>query len=392
MPEKHYQRVYPKLSSFYFVYFMLFGAFIPYIGLYYQSLGLTAIEIGQLMAVFVGTKVVAPNLLGWLSDRTGQPIRWLRWCAFLTVLFSLGWLFFDQFWGLLLTVLGMSFFFHAALPLFESYTFVSLAEFKSRYGLVRLWGSLGFIAAVIGVGWQLDQFAMITFPWVLLGLAGVLWLMTYGVREAKFPSHEVASTRFLTILKQPYVASLLLVSVLVQFSHGTYYSFYSIFLTEHGYSHSWIAFLWTLGVLAEIGVFFWMRPLFHRFSVVKLLLISLGLTLLRWIMIPLVPDVLPLLLFAQLLHAASYGLFHAAAIYLVDAYFTGRNQHKGQAIYASASHGLGGALGMLVAGYSWHYGGAIWGFGISALAIVLSIWIAVKWVGKEPPRIEQAPL
>jgi len=135
-----------------------------------------------------------------------------------------------------------------------------------------------------------------------------------------------------------------------------------------------------------------MRPLFERYSVVMLLLISLVLTLLRWVMIPLVADSLPLLLFAQLLHPASYGLFHAAAIYLVDAYFTGRNQHKGQAIYASASHGLGGAIGMLVAGYSWHFGGAIWGFGISALAIVLSIWIALKWVGKAPKSFTASTL
>jgi len=206
------------------------------------------------------------------------------------------------------------------------------------------------------------------------------------------PIHEADDNGFLAILKQPHVASLLGVSVLVQFSHGTYYSFYSIFLTDHGYSHQWIAILWTLGVVAEIGVFFWMRPLFERYSVVMLLLISLVLTLLRWVMIPLVADSLPLLLFAQLLHAASYGLFHAAAIYLVDAYFTGRNQHKGQAIYASASHGLGGAIGMLVAGYSWHFGGAIWGFGISALAIVLSIWIALKWVGKAPKSFTASTL
>ena len=392
MPEKHYRSVYPKLSSFYFVYFMLFGAFIPYIGLYYQSVGLNAIEIGELMAVFVGTKVVAPNLLGWLSDRTGQPIRWLRWCAFLTVLFSLGWLWFDQFWGLLLTVLGMSFFFHAALPLFESYTFVTLGELKSRYGLIRLWGSIGFIFAVIGVGWQLDQFSMATFPWVLLVLSLLIWVISYFVKEARIPTHADFSESFITILKQPHVASLLVVSVLVQFSHGTYYSFYSIFLTEHGYSHQSIAVLWTLGVLAEIGVFFWMRPLFHRYSVVGLLILSLGLTLLRWILIPLVPDYLPLLVFAQLLHAASYGLFHAAAIYLVDAYFQGKNQHRGQAIYASASHGLGGAFGMLSAGYAWHYGGAYWGFGVSALAVVIAILIAVKWVGKTPQSFQKSAI
>ena len=135
-----------------------------------------------------------------------------------------------------------------------------------------------------------------------------------------------------------------------------------------------------LGVIAEIAVFFWMANLFQRWSVKTLLMLSLGLTLIRWVMIPFVPDSLPLLIVAQLLHAASYGLFHAAAIYMIDQHFQGANQSKGQAIYASASHGLGGALGMLAAGYAWYEGGALLAFAISALAIVLALLIAQKWI------------
>jgi MFS transporter, PPP family, 3-phenylpropionic acid transporter len=74
-----------------------------------------------------------------------------------------------------------------------------------------------------------------------------------------------------------------------------------------------------------------------------------------------------------LLHAASFGLFHAAAIYLIDEHFSGVNQGKGQAIFAASSHGLGGALGMLCAGYAWTFGGANWAFGLSALLVVLAI-------------------
>ncbi|MDG4813361.1 MFS transporter [Hydrogenovibrio sp. 3SP14C1] len=380
MPDQHYRTAYPKLSSFYFFYFMLFGALIPYIGLYYQSLGFNAIQIGQLMAVFVGTKIVAPNVLGWLSDRTGETIRWLRWTAFLTLLFSFGLIYYHSFIGLLLTVFGFSFFFHAALPLFESYTFRSLSGVKERYGLVRLWGSVGFIVAVLWVGWQIDVFSIQTFPWLLCLLALIIWLATFWVKEQGPMFKKESTSSFLNVVKQPWVASLLIVSVLIQFSHGTYYSFYSIFLSDYGYSKTTISWLWAVGVIAEIAVFFWMVPLFRIYSVKFLLMLSLALTLLRWVMIPLVPESLPLLLFAQTLHAASYGLFHAAAIYLIDHHFRGDNQSKGQAIYASASHGVGGALGMLIAGYAWHDGGAYLAFGISAISIILAIIIAQKWI------------
>ncbi|KUJ71903.1 MFS transporter [Thiomicrospira sp. WB1] len=379
-----YRQAYPKLSAFYLVYFMLFGALIPYISLYYQSLSFSAIEIGQLMAVFIGTKIVAPNLLGWLADRMYGPIVWLRVCGLLTALFSLGWLVTQSYWGLLLTVFGFSFFFHAALPLFEAYTFSVLHGQKALYGRVRLWGSIGFILAVLWGGWQLDWLSEASLPWLLVSLAWGIWLATFWVRadHAVSQSHHVTEG-FVRVLKRPWVWSLLLVSGLIQFSHGTYYSFYSIFLTDFGYSKTLVAWLWAIGVIAEIAVFFWMRPLFARHSVRALLLLSLVLTAIRWAMIPLVPDSLGLLVVAQTLHAASYGLFHAAAIYLIDHYFIGPNQSRGQALYASFSHGLGGALGMLVAGYSWEWSGAMLSFMISLVAVLLALVIALRWV-REP--------
>ncbi|WP_024851547.1 MFS transporter [Hydrogenovibrio kuenenii] len=388
MPQVAYRQAYPKLSGFYFFYFTLFGAVIPYISLYYQSLGMGAIQIGQLMAVFVGTKIVAPNLLGWLADKTGKTVYWLRWMGFLTLVSATGFIFWNSFSGLLLTVFFFSFFFHAALPLFESYTFLTLAGFKERYGQIRLWGSIGFIAAVLGVGWQLQvsgDDAYQIYPYILWIISMVVFFTMFWVKDVVTQQQDVSVNNasplsFLSIVRRPWVISLLLVSVLVQFSHGAYYSFYSIFLKAHGYDQTAIAWLWSIGVIAEIFVFFFMPWLFRSFSVKLLLLLSLVLTLLRWLMIPWVADWLSLLVLAQVFHAASYGLFHAAAIHLIDEHFHGVNQGRGQAIYASASHGFGGGLGMLVAGYAWQGGGAMLAFGISAIAIVFALFIAQKWV------------
>ncbi|BBN60092.1 MFS transporter [Hydrogenovibrio marinus] len=386
MPQAAYKQAYPKLSGFYFFYFTLFGAVIPYISLYYQSLGMDAIQIGQLMAVFVGTKVIAPNLLGWLADKTGKTVYWLRWTGFLTLVSATGFLFFQSFSGLLLTVFFFSFFFHAALPLFESYTFSNLAGLKERYGQIRLWGSIGFIAAVLGVGWQLQVFtthAYQIYPVVLWGTSIIVFLTMFWVQDFEStPTEKTTETplSFLSIIKRPWVISLLLVTILAQFSHGAYYSFYSIFLQQHGYSQTAIAWLWSVGVIAEIGVFFFMPRLFRSFSVKLLLLISLLLTFIRWMMIPYVADWLSLLILAQTFHAASYGLFHAAAIHLIDEHFHGVNQSRGQAIYASVSHGFGGGIGMLVAGYAWQAGGASLAFSISAISISFALFITQKWV------------
>lgn len=376
-----YQSARKKLSLHYFLYFAVLGTILPYLGLYFKSLGFSAIEIGQLLGVMMVTKVVAPNIWGWLADRSGKHIFWVRLATAITFLAGMGLLVFESFWPLFFTIMVFSFFWHASLPQFESFTFHCLGDKdKNRYGEIRLWGSIGFIVAVIVFGWQIEHFSVSLIPVDLVLLFLVVWASSFLVRDGKPYEDQHAAEGFINILRRPEVASLLIVSFLVQLSHGAYYAFYSIQLSALGYEKTTIAWLWALGVIAEIAVFLWMSRLFSSFSIRNLILLSIALTIFRWLMIGFGADSFVILFFAQLLHAASFGLFHAAAIYLIDQYFKGRHHGKGQAIFAASSHGLGGAVGMLLAGYSWTAGGANLAYGLSAIMVLLALAIALKWV------------
>ncbi len=72
----------------------------------------------------------------------------------------------------------------------------------------------------------------------------------------------------------------------------------------------------------------------------------------RWVLIALFPQQLWLMLLAQLLHAATFGIYHATAIALIQRYFPGSHQGKGQALYSSLSFGAGGAIGAFTAALS----------------------------------------
>ena len=65
---------YWRLSGFYLFYFALVGALNPYLGLYLSDIGLAAYAIGLVNAVLMGTKIVVPNLWGWLCDHTGKRL------------------------------------------------------------------------------------------------------------------------------------------------------------------------------------------------------------------------------------------------------------------------------------------------------------------------------
>lgn len=361
-----YQTAHKKLSLHYFLYFAVLGTIVPYLALYLHSLGFTPIEIGQLLGVMMVTKVVAPNIWGWLADRSGKHIFWVRLATALTSVASVGLMVFETYWPLFLTILVFSFFWHASLPQFESYTFQCLGNDKHKYGLIRLWGSIGFIASVVVVGWQIEQFDVSLVPLDLLVLSIVVWASSYLVVDDKRRMAVEVGHGFIQILKRPEVISLLVVSFLIQLSHGVYYAFYTIQLTDLGYEKTTIAALWALGVIAEIGIFLWMGQLFKRFPIRMLILVSVWLTALRWVLIGFGAESFTVLFLAQFLHAASFGLFHGAGIYLIDQYFTGRNHGKGQAIFAASSHGLGGAVGMLFAGYLWTWGNAELAYGVSA--------------------------
>ena len=379
-----YQTAYKKLSLHYFLYFAVLGTTVPYMGYYLQSLNFSAIEIGQLLGIMMFTKVIAPNIWGWLADRSGQSIYWVRLATVFAAIASIGLIAFESFWSVFFTLMIFSFFWHSSLPQFESYTFNCLGvKNKHKYGQIRLWGSIGFIVAVIAIGWQIEHFSVKWVPIDLMLILILVWGSSYLVKDVKRQTYEVETHGFLQIVKRPEVLSLLVVSFLVQLSHGAYYGFYTIQLSALGYDKTTISLLWALGVLAEIGVFFWMSQLFQRYTVRFLILLSIVLTIIRWLLIGSVAESIAWMLFAQLLHAASFGLFHAAAIYLIDSYFKGNNHGKGQAIFAASSHGLGGALGMLLAGYSWSAGGATLAYGLSVVMVILAFFIAFKWT-KEP--------
>ena len=59
---------YWRLSGFYFFYFATLGVLVPYWGLYLQSVGFTPVDIGNLVAILMFSRIVAPMVWGWIAD------------------------------------------------------------------------------------------------------------------------------------------------------------------------------------------------------------------------------------------------------------------------------------------------------------------------------------
>lgn len=375
---------YWRLSSFYLFYFSTLGALIPYWGLYLKHLGFDAAAIGELLAILMATKVVAPNLWGWIADRRGYRMAVVRLASLLAAVAFAGVFLATGYWWLALVMSTFSFFWNASLPQFEAITLTHLGEHAQRYTRVRVWGSIGFILAVMGLGPVFDHYGIGLLPGFVLALMVAIWLSSLLVPERAAVHLSLDEPPLREVLLQPKVLALLGACLLMQMSHGPYYSFFSIYLEDYGYSRTVIGGLWALGVVAEVLLFIVMHRLLPRYGLRLLFLCSFALTTLRWLVIARFPQALPVLILAQTLHAASFGIYHAVAIQLVHSYFTGRHQGRGQALYSSLSFGAGGAVGSLAAGYVWDVVGGQGTYLAAALVSCMGFFVVWRWI--EHPR------
>jgi len=344
---------YWRLSGFYWVYFASLGIVVPYWALYLNSLGFDAKSIGELMSILMVTKIVAPYLWSWIADHNGHCMKIIRIASICSLVAFLGVFLNSSFWWLAMVMLLFSFFWNATLPQFEANTMNYLGEDTHKYSVVRLWGSLGFVVAVILIGSVLDKLGYQLVPISVLLMFVLITVFSFLVNDAPKKTPHADSGSIISVIKQPQVIALLLVCFLMQMSHGPYYTFYSIYLKQFNYSSTALGWLWALGVIAEIILFMFMHKLMPKFGPRTLLIAALALTTLRWLLIGEFVENSLIVIFAQCLHAASFGLYHAVAIELFHRNFKGKLQGRGQALYSAVSFGAGGAIGTLLSGAYW---------------------------------------
>lgn len=379
---------YWRLSSFYLFYFALLGSTAPFLALYFDHLGFPPARIGELVAIPMLMRCVAPNLWGWLGDRSGRRLLIVRLGA-LSTLATFSLIFFGKSYAWLALVMALhAFFWHAVLPQFEVITLAHLHGQTSRYSQVRLWGSIGFILAVVGLGRLFEWLSLDIYPVALVVIMAGIVGASLWVPNAQPVEHAErrGAGGFLKQVAAPGVMAFYLCVALMQLSHGPYYTFLTLHLEHLGYSRGAIGLLWALGVVAEVLVFMAMSRIFARFPVRLVLLASFLVAALRWLLLGCLADIPGVLVLAQVLHAATFGCFHAASIAFVQSSFGPRQQGQGQALYAALS-GTGGALGALYSGYSWKLLGPQFTFGmasVAALAAAVIIALRLKHSRNDP--------
>lgn len=366
-----------RLGAFFLAYFALAGLIAPYLPLWFSHRGMTGAEIGVLMAIGQGMRVVGPNLWGWLADHATQRIRILR-AASLALAFSFtGFLVPGGFVWLAAVMFALNFFMTAQMPVAEALAAARLRDDPQaarRYGRLRVWGSIGFVVVVLAAGPLFDRIGIAWTPAVGLVLTALLVLAAFRVHEAPPTAGHAEHVLVRSRLREPRVRWFLASAALMVFAHGAYYSYFSLYLYQLGYSKAAIGVYWVAGVLLEIAFFYTQGRFFARFGIYRLLAASFVVAAMRFALIGEFAAWWWLLLLAQLMHAVTFAVHHSASVLMIQRWFGGRAAARGQALYISVAYGLGGTSGSLVAAGLWTTLGPRAAFLGASLAAALGWW------------------
>lgn len=371
-----------RFALFYALYFALLGCIVPYWGLYLQDLAFTPAEIGILMALFGVVRILAPNMWASQSERFRGPVQMVRYSGVLTLI-CFSFIFSTQsFIGVGLVMVAYGFFWAAMLPQYEVLCLHALGNQVDKYSRVRLWGSIGFVISVTVLGLLLSGFFVGVLPgvmWFLMLLIIInAWLMPDVLNPQSLREHTGKS--FWRYLSRPVIVGFISLNLLLQLSFGPYYTFFSIYLDEAGYSAAMTGVIWAVGVVAEVILFWQFGRIMHLLSWRAWVILSLVLTALRWLLTGVLIDSLLSLLVLQILHAFSFGVMHAVSMRYLQRLFPNHLHGRAQALYNSVSFGIGGALGAWISGLLWEPLGGSLVFvlaGVASLVGAIVAWLTL---------------
>jgi PPP family 3-phenylpropionic acid transporter len=342
-------------GSFFFLYFAYVGLVSPFASLFFLDRGFTVIEIAVLMSMLQITRIVGPFSWGWLSDYLSNRIGIIRFCACLAAIIFMMIFVLQSYAAFFVWMFVLHTILSSLMPLGESATVHALFKdnsFDKRYGRLRLWGSIGFIVMVLFAGEFFQRKGIELYPIVGAVILTLLAVLTFRLREPKMERRKMVKGELLVVLFNPDVRWFLLSGFFMIFAHAALYVFYSLYLADLGYDKFQIGLFWALGVAAEVIFFYFQSKVLSRLDAEVILQIAFGIGVFRFILIAFFPLTWVLIL-AQLMHAGTFGAHHSAATKLLQRWFTGPLQARGQALMATVSYGLGGTLGGLVAGWLW---------------------------------------
>ena len=361
-----------RLAFYYAAYFAVIGILLPFWPVWLSAKGLTATQIGLVLASAPFVRAFASPLIAQYADQKGlrQPI--IMGLTTVAAAAFAAFYFISGFRAIILVTVLFFMFFSASQPLAESLTMHVVRTESANYGRIRLWGSITFIVAAVGGGAILEgRNADVIFYLSLAGL-GLLFLVCVMLPRARFQASPSGRSPLLELFKIKTFLLMLSAAALIQSSHAVVYSFSTIHWKSIGYSETLIGLLWAEGVVAEIILFHYSAAVLRHFSPVMLIIMGAAAGVLRWTIMG-TTDALPALFIAQALHGLTFGAAHLGAIHYISDTIPPHLSATAQSLLSAVVMGIAIGITTIAAGAMYGVIGAQSYYPMAGMAVASAI-------------------
>jgi len=382
------------LRVFYFCAFISVGISTPNLSPYLRDRGLSGQQIATVLSLIPLCNLGLPLGWGWIADRTHRHERVLRIACLGSAIgiFLLGYA--QRFESLLAAFGAFAVFNVGVTPVADTLAVAGSADGRG-YGRVRVWGSLGFLAAAV-TGGALLTWRQNVGPYPLVPLlmgAGLLaaTVVAFQIRApVTRPLDRPHLAELRALVRDRRFRSLLIVGTVHWMALAPYNAFFGLFLRGRHLPPSVGGAAFATGVVAEGLVLFGFTALRRRFRLETLLAITFGATAVRWILTWGASSA-ALLIALQALHGLTFGLFWITGMALLNEIVPKALRATGQAVYLMAIFGVGSLTGYHATGLAldvWHdVGRALLGAGIVEVIPLLLIVRVLRGTGGRLPGL-----
>jgi PPP family 3-phenylpropionic acid transporter len=323
------------LSMYYLLFFAVLGIYVIFFPSYFKSLGFSTGEIGILLAFTPIMRFLTP----FFNIKITKKVYTLSVIVGFLATFLL---FSHNFYILALAFILFGICWSISYPYIEA---LAVERLGIHYGKSRLWGSIGFMA--IGLIFSYTNYTDYTTAYLVLTLImsfiALIFILdsNLSIQKEFHPVSIKGHWKFWIAL------------FLMQFSFQGFYNFFTIENQNQGISNTTISWLWSIGVIFEIGIFIFQHKFINSFKPLFWIKISIFLTAIRWLVLYFFIGNVYLTALSQTIHAFSFALFHTSALLYISQNY--KNKTLAQQFYAGIAYGLAGFLGSFVSGFLGEY-------------------------------------
>lgn len=385
-----------RLSLLFGALFLIYGVQLTYLPVWLDARGLSAPAIAFATSAPLFLRLVFTPAVAFFADRAGAhrlAIILLGWTGF-WLLLAMSQAHSPSVLAGLVVIVLMTL--QSIMPLTDTVAMRAVRTHGIDYGGMRLWGSLTFIVATLTAGWLVEWRGADVIVWMLVAATLATVLVTHLLpppgRDEKSAARGLLLADVLALASAPRFLLFVIASSGIQASHAMFYVFGVLHWRQLGLSATAIGFLWAVGVIAEI-VLFWLSRRAPAALGPLVLILAGGLAgVLRWSAMATDPPFAALVVL-QVLHALTYAATHLGAMHFIATAVSEEKQGTAQALLSTFTAGIAMGAAILLAGIAYQgFGGGgymamavLSGIGVTAVAVLAKSMTAAGaggWFGR----------